>query len=103
MYMDVLASRRRAVLTLILSAPLGCLSLKNQGLLGRRCSLPVLSMCWKEDVFSPKSESELIVRSSADGKLVEFGHTPVLTLSTNRWMRPPAGSPEFYPEQHNNH
>ncbi|MGJ7384954.1 alpha/beta hydrolase, partial [Morganella morganii] len=61
-------------------------------LLGRRCSLPVLSMCWKEDVFSPKSESELIVRSSADGKLVEFGHTPVFDTfhksldEATRWL-----------------
>lgn len=94
MYMDVLASRTAARCTDLdtVRTRLGCLSLKNQGLLGRRCSLPVLSMCWKEDVFSPKSESELIVRSSADGKLLEFGHTPVFDTfhksldEATRWL-----------------
>ncbi|OBU06073.1 esterase FrsA [Morganella psychrotolerans] len=94
MYMDVLASRaaERCVDLDTIRSRLSCLSLKNQGLLGRRCTLPIMSVCWKDDVFSPKSESELIVRSSSDGKLLELGSTPVFDTfhksldETTRWL-----------------
>ncbi|EKT59417.1 esterase FrsA [Providencia sneebia] len=56
---------------------LSCYSLKNQGLLGRRTNVPMMSVYWKKDIYSPKSESDLIRRSSIDGDVLELPATPV--------------------------
>lgn len=79
MYLDVLASRlgMSDVSDAALRMELNCYSLKTQGLLGRRCPTPMLSGCWKNDPFSPESESQLIASSSADGKQLTIPFKPV--------------------------
>lgn len=44
--------------------------LKKQGLLERRCSVPFMAVNWQNNIFSPKEDALLIVRSSIDGKLL---------------------------------
>ncbi|MEX0447594.1 esterase FrsA [Xenorhabdus sp. SGI246] len=79
MYKDVLASRLGVyhVDEAALRLELSCYSLKNQGLLGRRCSVPMFSVYWKDDIFSPREDSKLIARSSMDGSLLAIPSTPV--------------------------
>ncbi|WP_075183472.1 esterase FrsA [Pantoea sp. 1.19] len=79
MYMDVLASRLGMANTSdsALRTELGRYSLKTQGLLGRRCPTPLLSAFWQEDLFSPESESRLIVSGAAQGKLLAIPRTPL--------------------------
>uniref|UniRef100_UPI0026EF5D78 alpha/beta hydrolase n=1 Tax=Lonsdalea britannica TaxID=1082704 RepID=UPI0026EF5D78 len=79
MYMDILASRlgMPSCTDAALKAEMGRYSLKTQGLLGRRCPTPMLSAYWKDDVLSPKEESELIVNSSPQGKLLTVNASPV--------------------------
>ncbi len=79
MYLDVLASRlgMHDASDEALRVELNRYSLKNQGLLGRRCPTPMLSGFWKDDPFSPEEESRLITSSSADGKLLEIPFNPV--------------------------
>ncbi|PHM44629.1 fermentation/respiration switch protein [Xenorhabdus mauleonii] len=71
MYFDVLASRLGIgfVDKERLHSELSCYSLKNQGLLGRRCTVPMLSVYWEDDIFSPRKDSRLIAMSSMDGSL----------------------------------
>ena len=79
MYMDVLASRigMSNASDAALKIELSRYSLKIQGLLGRRCMLPMLSGYWENDPFSPKDEAQLIVSSSANGKLMAIKATPI--------------------------
>lgn len=79
MYMDVLASRMGMANASdnVLKTELNRYSLKTQGLLGRRCSTPMLSAYWEQDPLSPKAESQLIVSSSVDSKLILIPRTPV--------------------------
>lgn len=79
MYVDVLASRLGMpdVSDDVLKAELNRYSLKKQGLLGRRCQTPMLAGYWKNDVFSPKEDAQLIASSSVDGKLIVIPSTPI--------------------------
>ncbi|MDR0219101.1 MAG: esterase FrsA [Enterobacteriaceae bacterium] len=78
MYKDIVASRLgiHHVDEDALRSELSCYSLKNQGLLGRRCAVPMLSVYWKDDIFSPGEDSKLIARSSMDGALLAIPSTP---------------------------
>lgn len=79
MYMDVLASRMGMADASdhVLKMELNRYSLKMQGLLGRRCYTPMLSGFWEQDPLSSKAESQLIVSSSLDGKLLAIPHAPI--------------------------
>ncbi|MFC0141209.1 esterase FrsA [Erwinia mallotivora] len=79
MYMDVLASRlgMATATDAALRAELNSYSLKTQGLLGRRCPIPMFSAYWPDDPFSPEEESLLIARSSAQGKVLRIEGSPV--------------------------
>ncbi|MGM3175679.1 esterase FrsA [Dickeya lacustris] len=79
MFMDVLASRLGMPYSSdeALLVEMGRYSLKTQGLLGHRCPTPMLSGYWKDDLISPKEESQLIVNSSLQGKLLSLDATPV--------------------------
>lgn len=79
MYMDVLASRMGMsnAADSVLKIELKRYSLKTQGLLGRRCLTPMLAAYWDDDPLSPKEESQLIVSSSLNGKLISIPRTPV--------------------------
>ncbi|EOU9534303.1 esterase FrsA [Cronobacter dublinensis] len=79
MYMDVLASRLGMydASDNALRVELNRYSLKTQGLLGRRCSTPMLAGFWKNDPFSPEEEARLIASSSVAGKLLEIPTSPV--------------------------
>ncbi len=80
MAMDMLASRlgMAAVADSTLLTELSGFSLKLQGLLGRRCPLPLLAACWPNDPFSPEEESRLIVNSSASGHLLKLAPAPAM-------------------------
>lgn len=79
MYLDVLASRLGMydASDEALCVELNRYSLKNQGLLGRRCPTPMLSGFWQNDPLSPQQESGLITASSVNGKLLAIPSTPV--------------------------
>lgn len=79
MHKDVLASRLGLCETsdALLKAELSSYSLKVQGLLGHRCSTPMLAIAVEGDEFSPLSESKLIVSSSADGELLQMKSSPL--------------------------
>ncbi|KAA9002443.1 esterase FrsA [Affinibrenneria salicis] len=79
MYMDVLASRLGMPdsADAVLKTELGCYSLKTQGLLGRRCSTPMMTGYWENDVLSPKEESCLIASSSAQGEMLQVNAPPL--------------------------
>lgn len=79
MYMDVLASRMGMADASdhVLKMELNRYSLKMQGLLGRRCYTPMLSGFWEQDPLSSKAESQLIVSSSLDGKLLAIPRAPI--------------------------
>ncbi|EKK5270700.1 esterase FrsA [Cronobacter dublinensis] len=79
MYMDVLASRLGMydASDNALRVELNRYSLKTQGLLGRRCTTPMLAGFWKNDPFSPEEEARLIASSSVAGKLLEIPTSPV--------------------------
>lgn len=78
MYMDMLASRLGMSSTSdsALRIELSRFSLKLQGLLGRRCTVPMLSGYWANDPFSPEEESRAIVNSSVSGKLLPIKPSP---------------------------
>lgn len=79
MYLDVLASRL-GLLNIDennLRLSLSSYSLKNQGLIGRRMPVPMMSVYWKGDEISPKEDSQLIARSSMDGDIVEIKEKPL--------------------------
>lgn len=80
MYSDVLASRLGMpnVSDQILQAEINRYSLRVQGLLGRRTSVPMLSAFWQNDLFSPEEESRLIVNSSVSGKLLTITPSPLM-------------------------
>ncbi|KMW73291.1 fermentation/respiration switch protein [Photorhabdus luminescens subsp. luminescens] len=88
MYLDMFASRLGIynVDENAFRLELGCYSLKKQGLLGRRCSVPMLAGYWQNDIFSPKEESKLIAMSSVDSKLLAIPTTPVYN-SFNKALR----------------
>ncbi|MCA6222875.1 esterase FrsA [Photorhabdus antumapuensis] len=79
MYLDMFASRLGIynVDENAFRLELGCYSLKKQGLLGRRCSVPMLAGYWQNDIFSSKEESKLIAMSSMESKLLAIPTTPV--------------------------
>ncbi|WJY15940.1 esterase FrsA [Pectobacteriaceae bacterium CE90] len=79
MFMDVLASRLGMPFSadMALKTELGRYSLKTQGLLGHRCSTPMLAGYWKGDLICPKEEASLIVNSSQQGKLMSLDFSPV--------------------------
>jgi len=80
MYIDMLASRlgMANAKDSSLRIELSSYSLKNQGLLGRRTPVPMLSGYWENDPFSPAEDSRLIASSSADGKVLPITFSPVL-------------------------
>uniref|UniRef100_A0A3B0LZD2 Esterase FrsA n=1 Tax=Arsenophonus endosymbiont of Trialeurodes vaporariorum TaxID=235567 RepID=A0A3B0LZD2_9GAMM len=61
----------------VLRSELSCYSLKKQGLLGRRCSVSFMAVNWQNDIFSPKEDALLVVRSSIDGKLLTLPTKPL--------------------------
>lgn len=79
MYVDVMASRlgMHEATDSALSTELSRFSLKNQGLLGHHCPLPMFSGYWDNDIFSSKEDSQLIVNSSQDGKLLKIPAKPL--------------------------
>lgn len=79
MYIDVLASRlgMASVSDVALLTELRCYSLKNQGLLGRRCPTPMLAAYWDHDPFCPRQEAQLIANSSARGELLAVSSSPL--------------------------
>lgn len=79
MYLDVMASRlgMHDASDEALRVELNRYSLKNQGLLGRRCPTPMLSGFWQNDPISPQQESGLITSSSVEGKLLDIPFKPV--------------------------
>ncbi|WP_445374161.1 esterase FrsA [Photorhabdus tasmaniensis] len=95
MYLDMFASRMGIynVDENAFRLELGCYSLKKQGLLGRRCSVPMLAGYWQNDIFSPKEESKLIAMSSMDSKLLTIPTTPVYSSfnkalqETSQWLK----------------
>ena len=72
---------------------LSCYSLKKQGLLGKRSKVPMMSVCLKNDIYSPKDESTLIARSSVDGDLVMLPSSPIFAnfekalSETTAWLK----------------
>lgn len=95
MYMDVLANRlgMANVSYNTLKIELNRYSLKAQGLLGRRCSTPMLSGYWEQNPLSMKEESQLIFSSSLDGTLLTIPRSPVYDgshlalLQMSRWLK----------------
>ncbi|WP_118986830.1 esterase FrsA [Photorhabdus sp. CRCIA-P01] len=95
MYLDMFASRLGIynVDENAFRLELGCYSLKKQGLLGRRCSVPMLAGYWQNDIFSPKEESRLIAMSSMESKLLAIPTTPVYSSfnkalqEISRWLK----------------
>ncbi|CAI1521920.1 fermentation/respiration switch protein [Serratia proteamaculans] len=95
MYMDVLASRMGMANASdhVLKVELNSYSLKNQGLLGRRCPTPMLAGYWDQDPLSPKEEAQLIASSSMDGKLIAIPRKPVYSSfhkalqQMSHWMK----------------
>ncbi|CAG9412422.1 esterase FrsA [Providencia alcalifaciens] len=71
---------------------LSCYSLRNQGLLGRRNQVPMMSVCFKNDPYSPKADSDLIARSSMDSHLLTLPSSPILEAfersmsDTTKWL-----------------
>ncbi|WP_029687162.1 esterase FrsA [Tatumella saanichensis] len=94
MFMDMLASRlgKNYRDDSMLANELSAFSLKNQGLLGRRTTVPLLSVSVAEDPFSPPSESELIRRSSSAGQMISLSAHPEMTCwlkclaQTSNWL-----------------
>ncbi|MGL4455089.1 MAG: esterase FrsA [Plesiomonas sp.] len=81
MYVDMLASRVGIDASAhdLLRAELQSYSLKTQGLLGRRCRVPVLAAGVDNDLFSPKEENRFIAMSSVDGKCIQIPASPLQT------------------------
>ncbi|WP_159564971.1 esterase FrsA [Budvicia diplopodorum] len=78
-YLDIIASRLKLDSTAdsLLYVELSRYSLKIQGLLGRRCAIPMCSMAFENDIFSPLSESKLITSSASEGKTIKVAATPL--------------------------
>ncbi|MBP6121922.1 MULTISPECIES: esterase FrsA [Providencia] len=95
MVLDVFASRLGIyhVDGTSLRHELSCYSLKNQGLLGKRSKVPMMSVHLENDIYSPKAESDLIRRSSVDSHIVTLPSSPVFanfekSLSeTTEWLK----------------
>ncbi|OCQ51613.1 fermentation/respiration switch protein [Photorhabdus australis subsp. thailandensis] len=95
MYLDMFASRLGIdnVDENAFRLELSCYSLKKQGLLGRRCPVPMLAGYWQNDIFSSKEESKLIAMSSIDSKLLAIPTTPVYSSfnkalqETSQWLK----------------
>ncbi|WP_434525561.1 esterase FrsA [Photorhabdus asymbiotica] len=95
MYLDMFASRLGIdnVDENAFRLELSCYSLKKQGLLGRRCPVPMLAGYWQNDIFSSKEESKLIAMSSMDSKLLAIPATPVYSSfdkalqETSQWLK----------------
>lgn len=94
MVLDVFASRLGVyqVDGQSLRHELSCYSLRNQGLLGRRNEVPMMSVCFKNDPYSPKADSDLIARSSMDSHLLTLPSSPILEAfersmsDTTKWL-----------------
>lgn len=94
MVLDVFASRLGVyqVDGQSLRHELSCYSLRNQGLLGRRNQVPMMSVCFKNDPYSPKADSDLIARSSMDSHLLTLSSSPILEAfersmsDTTKWL-----------------
>ncbi|HHR6130753.1 TPA: esterase FrsA [Providencia alcalifaciens] len=94
MVLDVFASRLGVyqVDGQSLRHELSCYSLRNQGLLGRRNQVPMMSVCFKNDPYSPKADSDLIARSSMDSHLLTLPSSPILEAfersmsDTTKWL-----------------
>lgn len=94
MVLDVFASRLGVyqVDGQSLRHELSCYSLRNQGLLGRRNQVPMMSVCFKNDPYSPKADSDLIARSSMDSHLLMLPSSPILEAfersmsDTTKWL-----------------
>ena len=80
MFLDILASRmgKNVRDNQTLATEISAYSLKNQGLLGRRTPVPMLSAFRKNDFYSPEEESQLIVNSSVQGKLLRIPALPAM-------------------------
>lgn len=78
MYKDLVASRLGLVSSSNeqLEAELNYFSLKNQGLLGRPCSVPIMSIVFEQDPFSPLSEAKLL-SSTRQHKLIHVASSPL--------------------------
>ncbi|WP_392565284.1 esterase FrsA [Utexia brackfieldae] len=78
MYKDLVASRLGLVSCANekLAAELNYFSLKNQGLLGRPCSVPVMSIVFDNDLFCPVSEAKLLT-STKSHKLINVAASPL--------------------------
>lgn len=95
MVLDVFASRIGVyqVDGASLRHELSCYSLKKQGLLGKRSKVPMMSVCLKNDIYSPKEESDLIMRSSMDSDLVMLPSSPIFAnfekalSETTAWLK----------------
>ncbi|MGL5146868.1 MAG: esterase FrsA [Plesiomonas shigelloides] len=81
MYVDMLASRLGidASAEGLLRAELQSYSLKNQGLLGRRCQVPVLAAGIEGDPFCPEEENRFIAMSSVEGRRLKIPSSPLPT------------------------
>lgn len=84
-YRDIIASRLKLDSTTdsLLYIELNNYSLKTQGLLGRRCSTPMCSVSFENDIFSPQSESKLIAASACEGKVINIASTPLRSSFSN--------------------
>lgn len=78
-YQDIIANRLKldSATESLLYLELNRYSLKTQGFLGRHCSIPMCSMAFENDVFSPLSESTLIASFSSEGKIIKVSSTPL--------------------------
>ena len=63
----------------LLRAELQSYSLKNQGLLGRRCQVPVLAAGIEGDPFCPEEENRFIAMSSVEGRRLKIPSSPLPT------------------------
>lgn len=79
MYKDVLASRLglSSISDELLKAELSSYSLKNQGLLGRRCITPMFAIAVENDKTNSIEDAKLIASSSKQGKLLSIPSSPI--------------------------
>lgn len=91
MYKDVLASRLglSSVSDSLLEAEMTRYSLKVQGLLGHRCSTPMLAMTVNSELYSTEKDAKLIASSSLSGKLIQMSKMPLqdhISMSMRQMM-----------------
>lgn len=79
MYKDVLASRLGlcSVSDSLLVSEMYRYSLKVQGLLGHRCSTPMLAVCMNNQLYHTIEDAKLIASSSLHGKFVQIPKKPL--------------------------